>query len=186
MKIYTRIGDGGKTRLIGGQEVDKHAKRVRAYGTVDELNSCLGVCLVSWLTMPDEIKMELQRVQHLLFDCGADVATPNEQVAAKRIKQAHVAWLEEKIDGYTPQLSQLKHFVLPGGGTGAAYLHLARAIARRTEREIRELLEVEELNPAVLPFMNRLSDYLFTLARYANVEEGVEEIKYVGTSHDES
>jgi len=179
MKIYTRTSDRGRTRLIDGTEVFKHSDRIKAYGTIDELNSFIGLT-VSESTGPYEIAEELRYIQRLLFDCGADLATPKSIRTANegRIKQCDVEWLEEKIDYYTQLLPPLKSFVLPGGSKAASYLHVARTIARRGEREVVEVLENEIVPPHVLPFINRLSDYLFTMARYMNIVDGVEEHQY--------
>ena len=165
------------TRLIGCKEVHKHSQRVEAYGALDEANSFIGLALVKGVSAQSIID-ELNRIQHLLFDCGADLATPAEMMTKGRINQLHVDWLEEKIDHYTSLLPPLKHFILPGGSAGAAYLHVARTVARRAERQVVRLAADEAVYPHVLPFVNRLSDYLFTMARYLNVLDGVYEHKY--------
>ena len=177
MKIYTRSGDKGMTHLVGCKEVHKHSQRIEAYGTLDEVNSFIGLALANDLNS-QSIMVEFNRVQHLLFDCGADLATPAEAMTEGRINQLHVDWLEEKIDHYTSLLPPLNHFILPGGSVGAAYLHVARATARRAEREVMRLSAEEDVYPHVLPFVNRLSDYLFTMARYINMVCGVNECMY--------
>jgi len=181
MKIYTRTGDKGMTHLIGCKEVHKHSQRIEAYGTLDEVNSFIGLALATDLNLGSLVE-ELHRIQHLLFDCGADLATPVEAMTEGRINQLHVDWLEEKIDHYTSLLPPLKHFILPGGGASAAYLHVARTVARRAEREVMRLSAEEAVYPHVLPFVNRLSDYLFTMARYMNMVAGVDEHKYEASS----
>ena len=177
MKIYTRSGDKGMTHLVGCKEVHKHSQRIEAYGTLDEVNSFIGLALTSDLNS-GSITDEFNKVQHLLFDCGADLATPVESMTEGRITQLHVDWLEERIDHYTSLLPPLNHFILPGGSPGASYLHIARATARRAEREVMRLSTQEEIYPHVMPFVNRLSDYLFTMARYINMTSGVDERKY--------
>ena len=177
MKIYSRFGDKGMTHLIGCKEVHKHSQRIEAYGTLDEVNSFIGLALANDLGS-QSIAAELIRVQNMLFDCGADLATPAQVRLEGLIKQSHVDWLEERIDHYTTMLPRLKHFILPGGSAGAAYLHVARTVARRAEREVMRLSANEEVYPHVMPFVNRLSDYLFTIARYMNVMAEVDECKY--------
>ena len=177
MKIYTRGGDKGMTHLIGCKEVHKHSQRIEAYGTLDEVNSFIGLALAKDLN-PQSIVDELNRIQHLLFDCGTDLATPVQAMTEGRINQLHVDWLEERIDHYTSLLSPLKHFILPGGSTGAAYLHVARAVTRRAEREVMRTSAQEAVYPHTMPFVNRLSDYLFVVARFINFEDGVEEHIY--------
>ena len=177
MKIYTRTGDKGMTHLIGCKEVNKHSQRIEAYGTLDEVNSFIGLALATDPNSHTPTK-ELHRIQHLLFDCGADLATPPETMTEGRLNQQHVEWLEERIDHYTSLLPPLQQFILPGGGSGAASLHVARAVTRRAEREIMRLAAQEDVYPHVLPFINRLSDYLFTMARYMNVVNEKDEHKY--------
>ena len=177
MKIYTRGGDKGMTHLIGCKEVHKHSQRIEAYGTLDEVNSFIGLALAkdsNFGNMADE----LNRIQHLLFDCGTDLATPPEAMDEGRINQLHVDWLEERIDHYTSILPPLKNFILPGGGIGSAHLHVARAVARRAEREIMRLSATEAVYPHTLSFINRLSDYLFVAARFINIENGTQEHIY--------
>ena len=181
MKIYTRFGDKGMTHLIGCKEVHKHSQRIEAYGTLDEVNSFIGLALASDLNS-QSITDEFSRIQRLLFDCGADLATPPEAMTKGRITQLHVEWLEDRIDHYTSLLLPLNHFILPGGSAGAAYLHVARAIVRRAEREVMRLSALEDVYPHVMPFLNRLSDYLFTIARYVNMASGVDERKYEPSS----
>lgn len=178
-RIYTRGGDGGQTSLGDGQRVVKHHLRVAAYGTVDEANACIGLARLHTDGPADEI---LGRVQNDLFDLGADLATP-EQDAPKypplRVTAEQVERLEGEIDGLNADLAPLTSFVLPGGSAASAYLHLARTVTRRAERDMTELAEVEEsLNPEALKYVNRLSDLLFVLARHVN-DKGARDVLWV-------
>ncbi|MGE0596414.1 MAG: cob(I)yrinic acid a,c-diamide adenosyltransferase [Hyphomonadaceae bacterium] len=168
-KIVTKAGDAGKTRLATGEEVSKASARVAAYGAVDECNSALGVARLH--TKADtRLDPILARVQNDLFDLGADLATPaTAAFEALRVSEAQVERLEREIDALHAAQAPLTSFILPGGSEAAAYLHLARAIARRAERAIAALMESESaLNPACLKYANRLSDLLFVMARTAN------------------
>ncbi len=174
-RIYTRTGDGGETSLFGGQRVPKHDLRVSAYGTIDELNAVLGVARAAG--PGPEIDRVLARLQHHLFDLGAELATPPAASAgaaahAPRVAAAWVEALERDIDRFEDGLPPLREFILPGGTPAAAALHLARTVARRGEREIVALAAREPLNPELLKFVNRLSDLLFVLARAANHAAG--------------
>lgn len=173
-KIYTRTGDDGTTGLVDGSRRAKHDARMVAIGEVDELNSAVGFAT---LAVANDIHGELVRIQNDLFDLGADLATPlgafdtpdfapTEMVL--RVLATQVDWLEAAIDRHNATLPPLTSFILPGGSEAAARVHLARAIARRAERAIAALAEVEPVNPAALAFVNRLSDYLFVLARAIN------------------
>ena len=175
MKIYTRSGDKGQTSLIGGKRVSKSNPRVNAYGTLDELNALISLVLSA--ATSDEMEKDLLQIQHMIFDCGTDLATPNNQ-AKLLIKVQDVTWLEDRIDFYTSQVPGLKAFILPGGCLAASHLHLARTVARRAEREIVALMESEAVNEHVLSYINRLSDYLFVTARFANFETGTKEHIY--------
>ena len=177
MKIYTRNGDKGMTHLIGCKEVHKHSQRIEAYGSLDEVNSLIGVVL-SCGSKSDSIDDDFNKIQHLLFDCGADLATPPEAMTEGRITETHVDWLEQRIDHYTSQVPSLKNFILPGGSLKAAYLHVARSVARRAEREVMRLSAQEDIYPQVMPFVNRLSDFLFAVARFINHEDGTKEHIY--------
>lgn len=167
-RIYTRGGDKGKTSLGDGRRVVKHDLRVAAYGTVDEANATIGLAR---LHTEGEMDALLARLQNDLFDLGADLATP-EQDAPKypplRVVAAQVERLEQEIDSLNADLQPLKSFILPGGKPAAAFLHLARTVARRAEREITELAEVEPINPEAIRFINRVSDLLFVAARHLN------------------
>ncbi len=167
-RIYTGGGDRGQTSLTDGRRVDKHDARVAAYGTVDETNAVIGLARLHAEGVLDEI---LGRVQNDLFDLGADLSTPiveNPKHPPLRIVAAQVERLEGEMDRLNADLAPLESFVLPGGNPAAAYLHLARTVARRAEREMTALAESEPLNPESLRYVNRLSDLLFVLARHAN------------------
>jgi len=171
MKIYTKTGDDGETGLFGGPRVRKDAPRIEAYGTVDELNSVLGMARAE--TMPSEIDGLLARVQNQLFNVGAELATPQpEKLSIARIGPAEIAALEEAIDHHELTLDPLKQFILPGGVRGAALLHLARTVCRRAERSLVTLAALEPLSGALLIYLNRLSDLLFVLARAVNRHQG--------------
>jgi cob(I)alamin adenosyltransferase len=166
-KIYTRTGDDGTTGLVDGTRRAKHDPRFEAVGAVDEANSVLG-----WTIQALDEAADLVRVQNDLFDLGADLATPGEDFAPSemvlRIVPAQVEWLEQKIDAANEGLEPLRSFILPGGSEAAARLHVARTAARRAERAMTALAAAEPVNPAALQYINRLSDYLFVLARAAN------------------
>jgi cob(I)alamin adenosyltransferase len=183
-KIYTRSGDEGNTHLFGGQRVSKSVPRVVAYGAVDELNSHVGV--IRSVCDDDQITDILKNIQSLLFVCGADLASPqpdddqpDPSSREKRIQQKDVDQLEAWIDELTEELEPLSNFVLPGETTLAAQLHKARSICRRAERASVTLNEEDPLkSETILPFLNRLSDLFFTLARVCNKREGVDEIPW--------
>jgi cob(I)alamin adenosyltransferase len=164
-KIYTRGGDGGQTSLGGGARVDKHDLRVAAYGTADEANAAVGVARLE--TEGDADAM-LERIQHDLFDLGADLCTPGDNPKALRVIQGQVERLEAEIDAMNAELSPLESFVLPGGTRASAQLHVARTITRRAERMMTELATRETINPIAIKYANRLSDHLFVLARHLN------------------
>lgn len=172
MKIYTRAGDGGLTGLYGGDRVSKASVRLHAYGTIDELNACLGV-VGGEHDVPAKPKEQLLHIQRLLFTVGADLATPTERaVHVTRITAADTKQLETWIDQMEATLPPLTQFIVPGGGRVASLLHQARTTCRRAERWIVELATTESINPAILPFVNRLSDYLFVVARAVNAAHG--------------
>jgi cob(I)alamin adenosyltransferase len=169
-KIVTKAGDGGKTRLATGAPVSKASARVEAYGAVDEANSAIGVARLHTTSDPvlDPI---LDRLQNDLFDLGADLATPDSpdlKFEPLRIQPSQTDRLEAEVNALNEKLSPLTSFILPGGSPAAAHLHLARAIARRAERAIVALADVEAISPEAVKFANRLSDLLFVAARYAN------------------
>lgn len=167
-KIYTRTGDDGTTGLVGGSRVPKHALRVRAYGEVDEVNSFIGVCRTECLECGNvATASQLEIVQHRLFDIGAELACPNGEIfqGMTRFAAENAAILEQWIDAASEGVPPLKSFVLPGGSRLNAALHVARAVARRTEREVLQLADQEPVSKEILVYLNRLSDYLFALAR---------------------
>jgi cob(I)alamin adenosyltransferase len=172
-KIYTRTGDNGTTALVSGPRRRKDDLRVESYGTVDETNSAIGIARLHTQAYPDLDAM-LFRIQNDLFDLGADLATPDigETLSYEplRIIDAQVTRLETEIDALNASLEPLQSFVLPGGTPAAAYLHLARTVSRRAERQMVELssLDNEVVSAAALKYINRLSDFLFVAARFAN------------------
>lgn len=178
MRIYTRTGDDGTTGLYGGQRTTKDALRVEAYGTVDELNSQLGLAAAACDF--DEISAMLATLQPRLFDLGADLCTPLDAATAKqvRITPRHVDELEKLIDAMHEPLAPLKTFVLPGGSELAARLHVARTVARRAERLIVALAATEPVGEGVVPYINRVSDLLFAAARRANQLAGVDDVPW--------
>ncbi len=173
-RIYTRGGDKGETSLGNGRRVAKHDPRVAAYGTVDEANAAIGLARLHLGTTAPGIDADqiLGRVQNDLFDLGADLCRPEEGAPADppplRVTAGQVARLEGEIDRLNADLAPLTSFVLPGGTAGAAYLHLARTVVRRAEREMTALARSEAVNPEAIRYVNRLSDLLFVLARVLN------------------
>ena len=169
-RIYTRTGDDGSTGLGDGTRVPKDSLRVEAYGTVDELNSAIGVLLAT-AEVPPGVAACLTEVQHELFDLGGELCIPGHRA----ITAEHVTRLENSLDEFNDSLPPLKEFILPGGGPAAAACHLARAIARRAERRVWALARTETVSPEVTSYLNRLSDLLFVLARVlARHERGAE------------
>jgi len=182
VKIYTRRGDRGQTDLFGGDRVDKHDRRVCAYGDVDELNACLGVAAAS--LEDEDLRGLLQRVQNSLFDLGSLLATPSAEHQRKsglpEVGAGDVEELESEIDRLEAELPELKSFVLPGGSPAAAAFHHARTVCRRAERNTVALDREQHLEPAIIQYLNRLSDLLFSLARVANRRAGVADVEWVG------
>lgn len=175
-RIYTRAGDDGSTSLGGGRRTPKDGVRVTAYGTVDELNAALGAALAVGLV--PRVAEELQRVQNELLHLGADLCTPEEDKARYPVpvlEAGHVEALEKTMDALSAQLGPLQNFILPGGSPGAAMLHVARTVCRRAERDAVALAREEPVGGQVVPYLNRLSDALFVLARWENHERGVAE-----------
>ncbi len=172
-KIYTRGGDAGETSLGDGSRVSKLDCRIGAFGTVDELNSALGVVLAG--DVPAELRPLLERVQNDLFDVGADLSVPWGVTDRLRVEQEMIDELERQCDRFNADLTELRSFVLPGGSETAARLHVARTVCRRAERDALAGSQELELNPLVLRYLNRLSDLLFILARAANSAAGRDE-----------
>lgn len=170
MKIYTKTGDKGMTKLVGNSTVAKDSNRVESYGTIDELNSWVGYIISQLPQENQEIKEELEALQHLLFDAGTDLSTPIEAQRPFKLQKESVHWLEQRIDFYTAQSPDIDRFILPGGTPAASMVHVARTIARRAERIIVRLNWTAKINEEVLIFTNRLSDYFYALARYLNVQ----------------
>jgi cob(I)alamin adenosyltransferase len=172
-KIYTRTGDKGTTGLGDGSRVDKDSLRVEAYGTVDELNSTVGLVLAS--DLPDVVRETLTRTQHELFDLGGELCMPGHSL----IPEAYVVGLENDLDALNEDLPPLKDFILPGGSEAAARCHLARTIARRAERRVIALAHNETVNEATVRYLNRLSDLLFVIARVLARHDGGSEVLWV-------
>jgi cob(I)alamin adenosyltransferase len=176
MKIYTKTGDGGETSLFGGGRVPKDDARVEAYGAVDELNAAVGVARS--LSPDPQIEGDLARIQSELFSVGAELATPHENKAHDAIPAVDAGWalaLEQRMDAWDEALPPLTSFVLPGGSRLAGALHVARATCRRAERRAVALSHIAAIDPAVVVYLNRLSDFLFEAARIANLRAGVAE-----------
>ncbi len=169
-KIYTRTGDDGTTGLGDGTRVSKDSPRVEAYGTVDELNSVIGLLLTH--TLPGRIHECLVGVQHRLFDLGGELCLPGHTA----IKQHHVNELEQVLDDLNANLSPLKDFILPGGSAAAAVCHVARTVCRRAERRIIGLSKQEQISELIVQYVNRLSDLLFVIARTLNVQAGRQDV----------
>ena len=183
MKIYTKTGDGGETGLFGGGRTPKDSPRVAAYGDVDELNAVLGLARA---LAPEELADALlQTIQRDLFTIGAELATPDPDKVHKALSRSgaaigdsNIAALEEAIDTHESRLEPLKNFILPGGTPKAAALHLGRTVCRRAERAVVALARHELISPAILRYLNRLSDLLFVLARAANALAGRADVKW--------
>lgn len=179
MKIYTKTGDSGMTGLYGGTRISKYSPRITAYGEIDELNALLGCVIAETPHKP--IKEPLTEIQSQLFTLGTQLASPNADARIEIITAAHSESLERQIDLMTGQMEPLKNFILPGGGKTSALLHLARTVCRRAERSCVYLnsLPLEELDRWLLIYLNRLSDYLFVLARFANYIEKVNDVPWI-------
>jgi cob(I)alamin adenosyltransferase len=173
-KVYTRTGDDGTTGLGTGGRVAKNSPRIEAYGTVDELNSQIGLVLASGVN--DDIAAALRSIQNDLFHLGSDLCVPEEEKERRpvpRIEERHVTALEALMDQLSRELPPLENFVLPGGSPGAAQLHVARAVCRRVERVLVTLARRERIGPQTIPYVNRLSDALFVMARHYNKRRGM-------------
>lgn len=179
MPIYTKTGDKGTTSLMDGSRVSKDDMRVDTYGSVDELNSQLGVVLayLQDTSYEDLLKKDLLAIQKDLLTIGALLADPKAKVSEKTVKHLdeQVSMFEKRIDEMTGQMPELKNFILPGGGKPGAFLHMARTVARRVERRITTLVKKEAVEFVVIRYFNRLSDLLFTMSRYINYKEGNQE-----------
>jgi len=188
MKIYTKTGDKGNTALFGGTRVPKHHIRIESYGTVDELNAYIG--LIKDQKIDESLKDDLKKVQDNLFTLGAELATDPEKAQLKngkerlnivKVKEAEIQFLEDQIDAMNQDLPQMTNFILPGGHTTVSYCHIARCVCRRAERMAAALNELEPFEAYILQYLNRLSDYLFVLARKLSKDLQVEEIKWIPT-----
>ncbi len=175
VKIYTKRGDFGETDLFGGGRIKKSNQRIKAYGTVDELTSILG--FASSLTKILVIKQAIEEIQNELYILMSDLATPKQNLKIKRINKENTKRLENTIDGIEKYLPKLTKFILPSGSPSGSAIHYARTVCRRAEREVVELSESEKINPEILKYLNRLSDYLFVMARFVNKKEKAKEIK---------
>ena len=186
MKIYTKTGDKGTTALYGGTRVKKYNLRIDSYGTVDELNSYIG--LIKDQKISDTVKEVLLRIQNELFTLGAMLATPPEKENLKsgkerlnipKVNENSITFLENEIDKMDEELPQMTHFILPGGHQAVSFCHVARWVCRLAERLCVELNDEENINSDILKYLNRLSDFLFTLARKLSKDLSVEEIKWI-------
>ncbi|OAQ39714.1 cob(I)yrinic acid a c-diamide adenosyltransferase [Pedobacter psychrophilus] len=179
MKIYTKTGDKGQTSLIGGTRVPKYALRIEAYGTVDELNSYIG--LIKDQEIPDSDKLILKEIQDRLFTIGSVLATDkeNSRIKIPDLHDEDVMLLEKEMDKMNEFLPPLKHFVLPGGNQIASFCHIARCVCRRAERNTVHLMEESPMDENVVIYLNRLSDYLFTLSRKVILINKNEENKWI-------
>lgn len=178
MKIYTKKGDSGETSLFGGERVSKTSTRIDAYGTVDELNSIVG--LASSFPCSQKTEQLLEEVQHQLFVLGADLATPHSrEVRIDRINESQITFLETSIDELEEHLPPLKNFILPGGTSCGSTLHMARTVCRRAERIAVLCAQEQEVSADAITYLNRLSDFFFVLARYENHVSGTEEKPWI-------
>ena len=178
MQIYTRTGDQGITRIIGGHSIYKDDERIHAFGEIDELNSFIGVCR-SHYKLWDSLEKELIQIQHYLFDSGTDLANPDTH-AQWKLTDDTLLWLESCIDRYSTIPNPIEYFILPGGSPLASYLHVLRTVTRRVERQCVQFTRNHQTNPLVIKFINRLSDYFFVCARVANYYDNQEDITYQG------
>jgi cob(I)alamin adenosyltransferase len=177
MKIYTRSGDDGTTGLFAGRRVAKSDQRIVAFGTVDELNAALGIARTCGL--PEKEDTILVALQNKMFSVGAELATPEPQASnTELLQEADVAQVERWIDDCESRLPELKCFILPGGSTGAAWLHFCRCICRRAEREAVALAQTAPLRPVLVHYLNRVGDLLFVLARSTNAAAQVPDVPW--------
>ena len=176
-RVYTRTGDDGTTGLGGGQRVPKDSPRIAAYGTVDEISSAIGVALA--LGLHPRLAATLTRVQNDLFNLGSDLCILEEDKAERPvpvIEERHVEALERLMDELSAEIPPLENFILPGGSPGAAQLHVARTVCRRAERRTIALSRLEPIGPLVVKYLNRLSDALFVMARFENLQRGIPDV----------
>lgn len=182
MKIYTRRGDAGETDLFGGPRVGKDDLRVEAYGAVDELNACLGLCRAA--SEHDDLREMLEDIQSRLFDLGGALATPSaahrEKSGVPEPQPEDVARLEAHIDALEGELAPLERFILPGGGVASGHFHVARTVCRRAERRAVALARADEVPEPSMRYLNRLSDLLFVMARVENRRAGIDDLEWVG------
>lgn len=181
MKIYTKGGDKGETGLFGGERVPKDFERIEAYGTIDELNSYIGLAVLEIKDI--EIRILLEKIQNYLFVLGSDLSTPDNEKNSKfnipRITEEYIGILEKDIDYFDSRNDELKNFIIPGGDKGSVKLHVCRTICRRAERRVVTLSKKENIGDNILIFLNRLSDLFFVLARYQNKISGIEDTKWI-------
>ncbi|MGB3468868.1 MAG: cob(I)yrinic acid a,c-diamide adenosyltransferase [Cyclobacteriaceae bacterium] len=184
MKVYTKTGDKGQTSLIGGKKVSKADLRIEAYGTVDELNSFIGLLRDQEVNQTSERQSLLQDIQDNLFVIGSILATVPGYTKFKlpEITEANVDQLEEAIDEMTEQLPELKHFILPGGNASVSVAHICRTVTRRAERSIIRLDDDKTVSPVIVKYVNRLSDYFFVLGRKMGKELNADEINWIPKS----
>jgi cob(I)alamin adenosyltransferase len=183
MKIYTRTGDKGQTSVIGGR-LDKDDIRVESYGTVDEVNSYIGLAVTELEpAIFTDILADLEKIQHELFDCGGDLATVSEKAPQKLTDEA-ITYLEVRIDAFILEAPELEKFILPGGSKAAATIHIARTVTRRAERLVVSLIKSgAAVSPLSLQYLNRLSDYFFAVARVINFRLGVKDVEYIRSAN---
>jgi len=172
MKLYTKTGDQGKTSILGKDRIDKDDIRIQAYGTIDELNSIVGLTITK---VPNQIKDDLVAIQSLLFEIGSELASLNPR---NIITDEDITHLESLIDVAVEQTPELKSFILPGGSEGSSWLHLARTVARRAERLIFTFSKSNEVNSNILPWVNRLSDLFFAWSRLCNLLDGIADVEW--------
>ena len=177
-KIYTKGGDNGETGLFGGKRVPKSSIRIEAYGTIDELNSFIGLAITE--VKSEDVRKLLQKIQNQLFTVGADLAAPENEVKEKltilRVPKEFFEHTEKEIDKYETQLKPLQNFILPGGSKPAALLNICRTVCRRAERRVVALSDTAEIGVNIIIFLNRLSDLFFVLARYENMISGIPDV----------
>jgi cob(I)alamin adenosyltransferase len=180
MKIYTKTGDNGETGLFGGTRVSKSSERIEAYGTIDELNSFIGLAITE--SYNNEVKILLEKIQNELFTLSSDLATPNTEKNKKlnivRVPEKFYVDAEKAIDYFEAKLDPLKNFILPGGSKSTALLHICRSICRSAERRVVKLSSTEKIGENILIYLNRLSDLFFVLARYENKAAGIPDTKW--------